>query len=91
MISNLIGQLTGSECLAAETVEVVTDRSRWKSYFEESGYSMDSIDGQIICIESDIVPECFEGEPGESCQVRGQTLCSNLLGLNYNLEEVKNG
>ncbi len=89
LISNLIGQLTGSEGLAAETVEVVADRPRWKSYCEEAGYSMDSIDGQINCIESDIVPECFEGEPGESCQVRGQSLCSNLLGLNYNLEEAK--
>jgi hypothetical protein len=89
LISGLIGQLTGSEGLAAETVEVVTDRPRWKSYCEEAGYPMDSIDGQISCIESDIVPECFEGEPGESCQVRGQSLCSNLLGLNYNLEEAK--
>lgn len=89
MISSLIGQLTGSEGLPAETVEVVADRPRWKSYCEEEGYSMDSIDGQISCIESDIVPECFEGEPGESCQVRGQSLCSNLLGLNYNVEEAK--
>lgn len=87
LLGSIIGGITGQETFQVEEITVTTTSSEWEAYCQEQGYS-DTITEKIECIETDIVPNCFETENiGGECRDIGGSLCTEVLGLNFNEEE----
>ncbi len=85
-LGSVLDLITGN--VARETFTVVKNQVAWKQNCQENGYTTEGIQGQISCIQEDIIPRCFENPVSENCQRIGQSLCQDLLDYNYDREAL---
>ena len=81
-LNSILAGLAGSEIFHEKEITVAQDTNSWEGYCGNLGYT-NSISGKVTCIEDEIVPSCFEGEVRDECDEVGQSLCNDLLGMNF--------